>query len=89
MELQQLESLRSRIEILDNVDSHVGTYISKQWVQKNILRQTDEEIKEIASQIKKEEGAGETTVTPAGPELPPEAMTPEEPPAPEEDNTLT
>jgi hypothetical protein len=90
MELQQIESLRSRIEILDNVDSHVGTYISKLWVQKNILRQTDEEIKEIADQIKKEENAGETTVTPAGPDI---ELPPEEPPAPpqnpEEDNTLT
>lgn len=90
MELQQIESLRSRIEILDNIDGHVGTYISKLWVQKNILRQTDEEIKEIADQIKKEENAGETTVTPAGPDI---ELPPEEPPAPpqnpEEDNTLT
>ena len=72
MELQQLEMTRGRMEILDVVDAHAGTYVSKEWIQKNVLRQTDEEIKEIAAQIRKEEGAGETTVTPAGPDLPPE-----------------
>ena len=66
MELQQLEMTRGRMEILDVVDSHAGTYVSKEGIQKNVLRQTDEEIKEIAAQIKKEEGAGETVVSPAG-----------------------
>jgi hypothetical protein len=70
------------MEILDTVDAHVGTYISKEWVQKNVLRQTDDEIKEIAAQIRKEEGAGETVVSPAG--MGDNPMEPEAPPAAEE-----
>jgi hypothetical protein len=83
MELQQLEMTRGRMEILDTVDAHVGTYISKEWVQKNVLRQTDDEIKEIAAQIRKEEGAGETVVSPAGmgdSPMEPEPPAEEEPP---------
>ena len=77
MELQQLEMTRGRMDILDTVDAHVGTYISKEWVQKNILKQDEQEIKEIArAQIRKEEGAGETVVSPAG--LGDQPMEPEE-----------
>ena len=76
MELQQLEMTRGRMDILDTVDAHVGTYISKEWVQKNILKQDEQEIKEIADQIRKEEGAGETVASPAG--LGDQPMEPEE-----------
>ena len=55
-ELKQNEIMRERFEILSGVDEYVGKYISDEWVRKNILRQTDEEIKTIDAQIKKETG---------------------------------
>ena len=56
VELKQNEIMRERFEILSGMDEYVGKYISDEWVRKNVLRQTDEEIKEIDKQIKKETG---------------------------------
>jgi hypothetical protein len=36
------------------VDEYVGTYYSKEWIRKNILRQDEEEIAEIDKQIETE-----------------------------------
>ena len=52
-ELKQNEIMRERFEILSGVDEYVGKYISDEWVRKNILRQTDEDIKVIDAQIKR------------------------------------
>ena len=57
-ELRDTEILRERIDMLGQVEPYVGNFFSKTWVQKNILRQTDEEIQEIANEIE-EEGGGE------------------------------
>jgi hypothetical protein len=57
-ELRDAEILRERIDMLGQVEPYVGNFFSKTWVQKNILRQTDEEIEEIANEIE-EEGGGE------------------------------
>ena len=40
------------------IESYVGTYFSKEYVRKNVLRMTDDEIEEIENQIK-DEGGGE------------------------------
>ena len=55
-ELKQNEIMRERFEILSGIDEYVGKYVSDEWVRKNVLRQTDEDIKEIDKQIKKETG---------------------------------
>ena len=57
-ELRDTEILRERIDMLGQVEPYVGNFFSKTWVQKNILRQTDEEIQEIENEIE-EEGGGE------------------------------
>jgi hypothetical protein len=44
--------------MLGQIESYVGTYFSKEYVKKNILRLTDEEIDEIDGQIENE-GGGE------------------------------
>ena len=54
IELKQNEIMRERFEILSGLDEYVGKYISDEWVRKNVLRQTDEEIKDIRAQIKRE-----------------------------------
>ena len=66
MELQEAEMRRARFELTSQADEFAGTYISKEWIQKNVLRQTEEEIKEIANQIRREEADGETIMSPAG-----------------------
>jgi hypothetical protein len=39
---------------LRDLDEYTGRYFSKQWVLKNVLRQSDSEIEEIQKEIEKE-----------------------------------
>ena len=57
-ELKNAEILRERLDMLGQIESYVGTYFSKEYVKKHILRMNDEEIEEIENQIK-DEGGGE------------------------------
>ena len=41
------------------LDEYVGKYISTEWIKKNILRQSDDEIAEIQKQIAAEKASGE------------------------------
>lgn len=54
-ELKNAEILRDRVATLREVNEYVGTYFSREWVRKNILKQTDEDIEEIDNQIDEEE----------------------------------
>jgi hypothetical protein len=58
-ELKQSEMIRERFEMLSSLDEYVGTYISNEWVRKNVLRFSEEEIEDIAKQIDNEDKAGE------------------------------
>ena len=40
-------------------EEHIGTYYSREWVRKNILMQTEDEIKDIDAQIAKEIDSGD------------------------------
>ena len=55
-ELKNTEILRERLDMLGQIESYVGTYFSKEYVKKNILRMTDSEIDDIDNQIKDEGG---------------------------------
>ena len=46
--------IRERFEMLATLDEYVGKYVSNEWVRKQILRQSDDEIEEIDDQIEKE-----------------------------------
>lgn len=50
-ESKKQEILRSRIEVLNGMASYIGTIFSKQYVQKEIMMLTDEEITAMESQI--------------------------------------
>lgn len=50
-ELKETELLNSRVGLLQLVDPYVGKYYSMEWVRKNVLQQTDEDIEEINNQI--------------------------------------
>ena len=63
VELKDAEIQRERITTLRELDEFVGKYFSQQWVRKNVLRQSEEEIEMIDSQIEdeknNEDGEGE------------------------------
>lgn len=54
-ELKETEILRERISMLQQMDDFAGKYYSHEWIRKNVLRQSDEEIKIMDKQIKTEE----------------------------------
>ena len=56
-ELKEAELITNRILLLQYVDPFVGRYYSMEWVKKNILKQTDEDIEEINKQISEEQQA--------------------------------
>lgn len=53
-ELKEAEIIGERIEMLGNIDEYVGKYFSAEWVKKNILKQTDDDITEMKNQIDSE-----------------------------------
>ena len=57
-ELRDAEILRERIDMLGTLEPYVGNFFSKKWVQKNVLRQSDEEIEQMSKEIE-DEGGGE------------------------------
>jgi hypothetical protein len=48
------EILRDRLAMLDSLQNHLGKYYSVEWVRRNVLKQTDEEIDNMDSQIEQE-----------------------------------
>ena len=53
-ELKDTEIMQGRLQILGDVDNFVGKYFSEDWIRKNVLRMTEEEIKDEQKQIDKE-----------------------------------
>ena len=56
-ELKDAEILKDRIEQLQGVSEYLGTYFSVEWVRKNVLKQSQQDIDEIDKQIKAEKDA--------------------------------
>lgn len=57
-ELKESEILTGRVEQLEAINEYVGKYWSIEWVRKNVLKQSEEEIEEIDKQITQEEKDG-------------------------------
>ena len=55
-ELKRAEMMESQMTALQNVESYIGTFFSKQWVQRNVLNMTDLEITDMQDQMNKEAG---------------------------------
>ena len=53
-ELRNTEILRDRVSMLRDVDDYTGKYYSHEWIRRNVLYQTEEDMKEIDEQIKEE-----------------------------------
>lgn len=58
-ELKATEILRERLQTLNDIENHEGKYFSKDWVRKNVLRFTDEEIEQLDAELDAERAAGE------------------------------
>jgi hypothetical protein len=57
-ELKEMEILRERVQMLRDIDDYVGKYYSNEWVRRNVLFQTDDEIEKIDKQIEDEKATG-------------------------------
>ena len=53
-ELKQSEMLKDRLSLADMMRDYIGTFYSKEYIRKHILRQSEREMDEIDSQIDKE-----------------------------------
>ena len=53
-ELKETELLNERLASLATVEPYIGKYYSNDWVRRNVLRQTDEEIREEHEKIEDE-----------------------------------
>ena len=53
-ELKDAELLENRLNQLQTVEAYIGTFFSKEYVLKKVLRMNDTEIQEMRDQIKKE-----------------------------------
>jgi len=53
-ELMFNEMWQARAALMQQLEPYVGKYFSQEWIKKNVLSLSDEEIKEISSQISKE-----------------------------------
>ena len=54
-ELKDAEIMRERIQTLDLMQNYIGEYYSKEWVMKNVLMFTDEDIEKMSQQASEEE----------------------------------
>ena len=57
-ELKDAELMRERLSLLSAVDPYTGRYFSQAWIQRNVLRLTDDQIKEMQGEIDEEKEAG-------------------------------
>jgi len=53
-ELKETEIMKERLDMLSQMDEYIGRYYSVEWIRRNILRQTEEDIDLIDTQIEKE-----------------------------------
>jgi len=57
-ELKTAEIMRERLGLLSEIDAYVGKYYSVEWVRKNVLQQSEEEIEEVDLQIESQKETG-------------------------------
>ena len=57
-ELKDHELMTERLNIMTAIEPYIGTYYSRDYVKRKVLRQTDEEIEEMAQEMEEENEAG-------------------------------
>ena len=64
-ELKNSEMMRERLQLLQDIENHTGTYFSKDWIKKNILHFNQDEIDEMQAGMEQEK-ANEADFGPGG-----------------------
>ena len=54
-EFRDMEILAERLTAAGNVEGYIGRYYSNGWVRRNILKQTDEDIRQLDAEMEEEE----------------------------------
>jgi hypothetical protein len=57
-ELKEAELMKERLAYLQLVDPYTGRYFSQTWIQRNVLRLSDDQIKDMQEQMDEEKEAG-------------------------------
>ena len=57
-ELKEAELMKERLSLLGAVDPYTGRYFSQAWIQRNVLRLTDDQIAEMQQEIDEEKEMG-------------------------------
>jgi hypothetical protein len=57
-ELKDAELMKERLSLLSSVDPYTGRYFSQSWIQRNVLRLTDDQIEEMQKEMENEKEAG-------------------------------
>jgi hypothetical protein len=53
-ELKESELMRNRFQLLRDIGEYEGNYVSRQWIQENVLHMSEEDVKNMKKQIKAE-----------------------------------
>ena len=57
-ELKDAELMKERLGLLSQVDPYTGRYFSQAWIQRNVLRLNDDQIKDMQAEIDEEKSMG-------------------------------
>ena len=57
-ELKEAELMTNRLQLLGSVDPYTGRYFSQAWIQRNVLRLSDDDIKKMEKEIEQEKKDG-------------------------------
>lgn len=69
-ELKEIEMINERLNLVNQMQPHIGVYYSNDYIKRQVLQQTEQEIIDIAAQIKKEKASGELMDVPVMPTEP-------------------
>jgi hypothetical protein len=58
-ELKNAELLKERLDTMDRISTYVGEYFSREWVMKNVMMFSDEDIEKMRSEVEGENNAGD------------------------------
>jgi hypothetical protein len=76
-ELKEIEMVNERLNLVNQMQPFLGVYYSNDYIKRQILQQTEQEIIDIAKQIQKEKSSGELMDIPVAPTEPdPNAVPP-------------
>tara|TARA_Y100001973_G_C5207168_1_gene342425 strand:- start:3862 stop:5517 length:1656 start_codon:yes stop_codon:yes gene_type:complete len=50
-ELKNSEVVRERLQTLNDIENSVGVYYSKEWIKRNVLKQNEQEIKDMQAEM--------------------------------------